>query len=96
MSSVPSIALSGMNAAMRSLEASARRVADMSVSTSGQGSAAPAAAGNGGPSGTGGASGVNLASEAVTQLTARYDFAFNAVVLHQYAQMTQSFLDMMA
>ena len=39
---------------------------------------------------------VDLAGEAVDQLLARYDFAFNAVVLRSYAQMMKSLLDITA
>ena len=84
MSSVPSIAMSGMTAAMRSVEASARRVAHGSTA------AAPDAGG------TGIASDVNFADEAVIQMFARYDFASNAVVLRTHSQMMKSLFDIKA
>jgi flagellar basal-body rod protein FlgC len=133
MSNVPSIAISGMNAAALRLEVSARNVANVSsagplpsagsaivqnypaaytpqrvdqVETAGGGTRAivvpvsPAAtpaqdatAPYADSNGMVAAPNVDLAGEAVDQLLARYDFAFNAVVLRSYAQMMKSLLD---
>jgi len=71
MSSVSSIAASGMLSAAARLQTSAAKVADPS-------------------------SGADLATEAVTQVEARIDFAANALVLHAGHQMTGALLDVLA
>jgi flagellar basal body rod protein FlgC len=80
MSSVASIALSGMHAAASRLEASAVRVARASVEPSDAGSARPEPR-------------VDYAEEAVNQTLARYDFTANALVLRTHARMMDALFD---
>ena len=106
MSGVFSIAASGMAAAQKRLEVSARNIAGASVSPDVGAADGPrradqvALAGGGttvrvsAPSGRGGE--VDLAQEAVQQMIARYTFAANAKVLRAAAQMHKSLLDVKA
>ena len=108
MSSVLSIAASGMAAAQKRLEVSARNVANVSARPSDEEAAAAFAAlrmdqveiSGGGtaavvsraPPGTE----VDLAGEAVQQMIARYTFAANAKVAKAAGEMQKSLLDVKA
>jgi len=81
MSSVASIAVSGMHAAVRRLEASAVRIA--------QGSNVSAAD----EPDTSASSQVDYAEEAVEQTLASYDFTANALVLRTHARMMSALFD---
>jgi flagellar basal body rod protein FlgC len=83
MSSVASIAMSGMHAAASRLEASAVRVARASVEPLDSGSARSEPR-------------VDYAEEAVNQTLARYDFAANALVLRTHTRMMATLYDAMA
>jgi flagellar hook protein FlgE len=88
MSSVASIAMSGMHAAVQRLEASATRVARATIE--------PAAA----TGGTGAraasqvkSADVDYAGEAVEQMVAGYEFTANALVLRTHNRMMQALFD---
>ena len=107
MSSVLSIAVSGMAAAQKRLEVSARNVANVSTTPSDEAAAAFAAlrmdqveiSGGGtapvvsrAPAGTE----VDLANEAVQLMVARYTFAANAKVAKAAGEMQKALLDVKA
>ena len=108
MSGVFSIAASGMAAAQKRFDVSARNVAGASVTTLSDGDVAAAFAAlradhvarpGGGTavrvSATAGGE-IDLAHEAVQQMIARYTFAANAKVIRAAAQMQTSLLDVKA
>jgi flagellar basal body rod protein FlgC len=83
MSSVASIAMSGMHAAVQRLEASATRVARATIEPS------PEAGGTGARA----ESRVDYAGEAVEQMVAGYEFTANALVLRTHSRMMQALFD---
>ena len=109
MNPISAIALSGMSAASTRLAVSAQNVANAStasarsivdqVEIAGGGTAAQIsspASSYGPPSFGAGGADVDLAAEAVDQLSASLAFAANLAVLRMSNQMTKSLLDVMA
>jgi len=93
MTSILSIATSGMTAATRRLEVSARNVANVSRNSPSHVRSYDPNAPYADSRGMVASPNVDLADEVVQQMVAQYTFAANAKVVNVYAQMMKSLLD---